>query len=137
MILLTAASSTMCCSLIHSIHMKQSLAFSLKQRTIISCGCFCVVASVQIRDGLGTPLEGTEAFFFTSDPSNDMQGPNTAAGGQVSPGHCSGIALALCYWLDKSANLIFVLLTQCVIHDDTSFLVLFLIHNAHSIPRCP
>ena len=33
---------------------------------------------------MGSPLEGSKAHFFTAEPSDDMRGPNTAAGKMVS-----------------------------------------------------
>jgi hypothetical protein len=35
----------------------------------------------QVKDGFGLPLEPSEAFFFTSDPSPAMYGPQVSAAG--------------------------------------------------------
>jgi hypothetical protein len=39
---------------------------------------------LQIKDGMGSPLETSEAYFYTTDPSSDLQMPGVASGSRVS-----------------------------------------------------
>lgn len=40
-----------------------------------------LLATTQVRDAFGLPLEASEAFFFTTDPTPGLAGPQVAAGG--------------------------------------------------------
>jgi hypothetical protein len=43
-----------------------------------------VVSVRQIKNGMGSPLETSEAFFYTTDPSSELQVPGVASASRVS-----------------------------------------------------
>ncbi|KAF8068259.1 hypothetical protein HT031_001946 [Scenedesmus sp. PABB004] len=60
-----------------------------------------VAADPGLKDGYGLPLEGSEAFFFTTQPAQDLAFPRLASGsqarrarGRVAAGHVCGRARA-------------------------------------------